>query len=49
MDDRPDPDEIPADLLAYLHREDIWEILCHEWDRKYPNNPVHEQENEEQE
>ena len=40
MDRRPDPAELPAELLAVVRSAANWATLCREWDRKYPANPV---------
>jgi len=40
MDRTPDPEEVPSDLLEHVKREENWQVLCAEWDRKYPANPV---------
>ena len=38
MDKRPDPSEVPQDLLDIL--QDNWEWACETWDEMYPDNPV---------
>ena len=45
MDRRPDPSEIPAELLD--HVRDHWEWACEHWDAMYPDNPVVANEREE--
>lgn len=40
MDRSPDPGEVPNDLLEHVKRNENWTVLCDEWDRKYPTNPV---------
>jgi hypothetical protein len=40
MDKEPDPADIPKNLLNYVRKEENWKILCNEWNRKYPANPV---------
>lgn len=39
MDRWPDPREVPAAVLESMM--DQHETLCREWDRMYPENPVH--------
>lgn len=41
MDAVPDPAEVPNELIELIRSEAIWNQLCDEWDRKYPANPVH--------
>ena len=43
MDRLPNPDELPQDLLDHVTAN--WELLCDEWDKKYPDNPVQEEQN----
>lgn len=40
MDRHPDPDEVPAELVALIRADEIWEQLRREWDAMYPGNPV---------
>lgn len=40
MDEDPNPKDVPKELLSYLRSKDVWNQLCKEWDKKYPNNPV---------
>jgi hypothetical protein len=42
MDKRPDPSEIPQDLLDFL--QDNWVWACETWDEMYPDNPVEGEE-----
>ena len=49
MDQNPDPADVPREILAYLKIPSIWQLLCDEWDRKYPQNPVHEDNSPEDE
>ena len=44
MDQEPDPADVPEALIAHITGEANWEVLCDEWDRKYPTNPVHQQD-----
>lgn len=44
LDDRPDPDEIPDELVDLIRAK--LELLRTEWDRMYPENPVVSQESE---
>jgi hypothetical protein len=47
MDDEPDPDEIPEELMEFVLEEGTWQSLCDKWDEIYPDNPVSEVEDEE--
>lgn len=40
MDDEPDPDEVPLELLEFVEDETTWQRLCAAWDELYPENPV---------
>jgi hypothetical protein len=40
LDGRPDPRDVPEELLDFVREESIWNRLCAEWDRMYPANPV---------
>lgn len=40
MDSQPDPTEVPDELVALVKDAENWQLLCDEWDRKYPTNPV---------
>lgn len=46
LDEEPDPDEIPEELLEYIKNgrlkdeQTVWEWLCEKWDEMYPNNKV---------
>ena len=42
MDREPDPDGVPAALLAVIRKR--WEFLCATWDEIYPENPVKSEE-----
>lgn len=42
MDTRPDPDDVPVEIINLIETTDTWTLICSEWDRKYPQNPVHE-------
>ncbi|MEX1039897.1 MAG: hypothetical protein WDZ51_04665 [Pirellulaceae bacterium] len=46
MDSRPDPSEVPTELVNFIRQDDTWQRLRREWDRMYPNNPVTESEDE---
>lgn len=48
MDDEPSPSDLPAALLDHVRQRANWLLLCEEWDRKYPANPVVEQTGEEE-
>jgi hypothetical protein len=41
MDSEPDPRDVSPEVLEYVTAESNWTRLCDEWDKKYPNNPVH--------
>lgn len=48
MDAKPDPSEVPGEIIDLIAEVDTWRQLCDEWDGMYPNNPVSgEDENEE--
>jgi hypothetical protein len=49
MDQQPDPSDVPEEIIAFVKEEENWSLLCEEWDRKYPTNPVHGQEDTEEE
>lgn len=40
MDPKPDPKEVPDDLLKFIFKKVIWKDICGKWDAKYPSNPV---------
>lgn len=40
MDRQPDPEDVPAELVAHIKKAGSWRLLCEQWDRKYPSNPV---------
>ena len=44
LDERPPPDEIPGELLAWVKGQ--FPTLIAEWDLKYPKNRVQSQEGE---
>ena len=48
MDGKPDPADVPGEIIALIKEEDAWQQLCDEWDAMYPDNPVSgDDENEE--
>ena len=49
MDRLPDPDDVPRDVLDHLMEEANWTLLCSEWDKKYPNNPVQDEQDSQEE
>ncbi len=40
MDAKPDPSDVPSEIIDIITEENTWQQLCDEWDRMYPNNPV---------
>jgi hypothetical protein len=40
MDAKPDPDEVPSELVELIEDEETWSRLCDAWDQLYPSNPV---------
>lgn len=47
LDKKPDPSEVVEDLIQYILQSDpgnsdreIYGLLCREWDKMYPLNPV---------
>lgn len=42
LDSRPDPSDVPEQLLDFVRDPDQWSVLRSEWNRKYPQNPVGE-------
>jgi hypothetical protein len=44
MDAEPDPSEVPEELIELITEETTWQLLCDEWDKMYPSNPVSEDE-----
>ena len=42
MDTRPDPAEVPEEIINLIKVPETWNWICHQWDKKYPKNPVHE-------
>ena len=49
MDDVPDPSELPDEIIEHIKTEANWKLLCEQWDRKYPANPVHGEEDTKEE
>ena len=47
MDRWPDPSEVPGGLMVEVQRN--YRLLCDEWDKMYPFNPVSELEDDEDE
>lgn len=47
MDDSPDPNQVPDELIDLIFESTNWELLCEVWDTMYPNNPVQSGEPEE--
>jgi hypothetical protein len=48
LDELPDPSDVPDEVVSYVKHEANWTLLCAEWDRKYPTNPVSRSEDVEQ-
>jgi hypothetical protein len=48
MDTKPDPAEVPEELVCLIETPENWQRLCDAWNEKYPANPV-EQDDLEQE
>ena len=48
MDRQPDPAEVPTEIVEHIKSEEVWSLLCQEWDKKYPTNPVREHDNDEE-
>ncbi len=46
MDEEPDPNEVPEDLLKEV--KDNWDVLCTTWDEMYPENRVHSEEDDDE-
>lgn len=42
MDTRPDPNDVPAEIITLIKVPDTWTLICSARDQKYPKNPVHE-------
>ena len=40
MDAKPDPSDVPSEIIDLIEEEETWQQLCNEWDGMYPNNPV---------
>jgi hypothetical protein len=40
LEAEPDPNEVIEKLIQYIERADIHALLCTEWNKAYPNNPV---------
>ena len=40
MEVRPDPSEVPANLLKHMRKSKNWKWLQEQWNAKYPNNQV---------
>ena len=38
MDKTPTPSDVPEALMAKVHEH--YALLCNEWDKMYPNNPI---------
>ena len=46
MDQIPDPDEVPHEIICHIKADETWILLCEQWDLMYPTNPVHERDDE---
>lgn len=42
IDTRPDPDDVPVEIINLIKVPETWTSICREWDKKYPKNSVHE-------
>lgn len=40
MDEKPDPSDVPNEIIDLINEEETWQQLCDEWDAMYPDNPV---------
>lgn len=40
MDGKPDPANVPGEIIALIRGEHAWQQLCDAWDAMYPDNPV---------
>jgi len=40
MNQRPNPSDVPQELVELIKKEETWDNLCEQWDRIYPTNPV---------
>ena len=38
MDKTPPPSEVPEEVMAQISEN--YTLLCNEWDKMYPNNPI---------
>ena len=38
MDKTPTPSDVPEELMAKVHED--YTLLCDEWDKMYPGNPI---------
>lgn len=48
MDARPDPSDVPGEIVELINEEATWRQLCEAWDEMYAENPVSgDDENEE--
>ncbi|MEW4530814.1 hypothetical protein [Maioricimonas sp. JC845] len=48
MDARPDPSEVPAEIIDLIREQNAWQQLCDAWDAMYPNNPVSSDDEDEE-
>ena len=46
MDKQPDPSYVPQRVIEEMDRNH--HVLCSEWDKMYPANPVYEKEEDEE-
>ncbi len=40
MDEKPDPSDVPNEIIDLINEEETWQQLCDEWDAMYPDNPL---------
>jgi hypothetical protein len=46
MDARPNPADVPAELMEIIKNPETWQELRAKWDEMYPSNPVLENKGE---
>ena len=49
MDRQPDPADVPDEIIDHIKAEENWALLCEQWDKKYPANPVYDPDDNDEE
>lgn len=48
MDPRPDPADVPSEIIDLITEAVAWRELCDAWDAMYPDNPVSSDDEDEE-